>query len=296
MNKMMHTAFLAGLLTLPVAGHAANEVHRVVDAASDGRVSISNTSGSIEIAGWSRNEVDVAADLGWGVEELIVERNKDEVTIKVKVPKESSRNVSTDLIIRVPEQSAVDVSGVSADIEISDVYGEQRLHAVSGDITSQVYASDAEAETVSGDIELAGNNQPAFIQLSTVSGDIDVFRIAGEVEGTSVSGEVAIVDGTFKRVQSNTVNGDITFHASLDSDGKMDFETINGSVDLIIRGDVSARFDIETFNGGIRSCFGPKPERSSQYGPGRELKFTEGSGSSRVTVRTLNGGMTLCRD
>lgn len=296
MNKMMHTVFLAGLLTLPAAGHAANEVHRVVDAASDGRVSISNTSGSIEIAGWSRNEVDVAADLGWGVEELIVERNKDEVTIKVKVPKESGRNISTDLIIRVPEQSAVDVSGVSADIEISDVYGEQRLHAVSGDITSQVYASDAEAETVSGDIELAGNNQPAFIQLSTVSGDIDVFRIAGEVEGTSVSGEVAIVDGTFKRVQSNTVNGDITFHASLDSDGKMDFETINGSVDLIIRGDVSARFDIETFNGGIRSCFGPKPERSSQYGPGRELKFTEGAGSSRVTVRTLNGGMTLCRD
>lgn len=296
MNKMIRTVFLAGLLALPLTGFAANEVHRAVDAASDGRVSISNTSGSIEISGWSRNEVDVAADLGWGVEELIVERNKDEVTIKVKVPKESGRNISTDLIIRVPEKSAIDVNGVSADIEISDVFGEQRLHAVSGDITSQVYAADVEAETVSGDIELAGNNQPALTQLSTVSGDIDVFRLAGEIEGTSVSGDVAVVDGSFERVQANTVNGDITFHASLVDDAKVDFETINGSVDLIIRGNVSARFDIETFNGGIRSCFGPKPERSSQYGPGRELKFTEGAGDTRVTVRTLNGGMTLCRD
>ena len=42
------------------------------------KLSISNTAGDIEVSGWSRNEVEVAADLGWGVEELIVERNKDE--------------------------------------------------------------------------------------------------------------------------------------------------------------------------------------------------------------------------
>lgn len=296
MNMTIRTLGITGLLLLPVVSQAANEVQRTIDAASDGKVIISNTAGDIEVSGWSRNEVEVAADLGWGVEELIVERNKDEVTIKVKVPKDSGRDISSDLVIRVPENSAINVSAVSADIEISDVYGEQRLHSVSGDVSSEVYGADTEAESVSGDIELAGNNQATLTQLSSVSGDVDVFRLSGEIEATSVSGELTIVDGAFKRAQGNTVNGDIVYRAELIDGGKLDFETINGDVDLIFKGDVSARFDIETFNGSIRNCFGPKPERSNQYGPGRELKFSEGSGNSRVTIRTLNGGMTLCRD
>jgi DUF4097 and DUF4098 domain-containing protein YvlB len=293
---MIRILGFTGLLLLPFYSLAANEVQRTIDAASDGKVSISNTSGEIQVSGWSRNEVNVTADLGWGVEELVVERNKDEVTIKVKVPKDSGRNISSDLVVRVPENSAISVSAVSADVEISGVYGEQRLHSVSGDVSSEVYSADAEAESVSGDIELAGNGEATLTQLSTVSGDIEVLRLSGEVEATSVSGSLDIVDGSFKRAQGSTVNGDIAYRAGLIDGGKIDFETINGGVDLILTGDVSARFDIETFNGRIRNCFGPKAERSSQYGPGRELKFSEGSGSSRVTIRTLNGGMTLCRD
>jgi hypothetical protein len=60
-------------------------------------------------------------------------------------------------------------------------------------------------------------------------------------------------------------------------------------------GDVSARFDIETFNGAIRNCFGPEAVRTSKYAPGRELKFTEGSGSGRVSIQTLNGSLRLCK-
>ena len=58
---------------------------------------------------------------------------------------------------------------------------------------------------------------------------------------------------------------------------------------------MSARFDIETFNGNIRNCFGPDSVRTSKYAPGRELKFTEGGGSGRVTINTLNGNLRLCK-
>jgi hypothetical protein len=53
---------------------------------------------------------------------------------------------------------------------------------------------------------------------------------------------------------------------------------------------------LETFNGEIDSCFGPKAVRTSRYAPGSELKFTEGDGAGRVTIRTLNGDLRLCRD
>ena len=236
----------------------AVEETRMINAASDGTVSVANVSGSIEISGWSRNEVEVVADLGRGVEELIVERDDDHVTIKVEVPRNKSRNISTDLVIRIPEDSTLDVSAVSADIDIADVQGEQRLHAVSGDISTEVFAADAQAETVSGDIELAGDGKETVIQLGSVSGDIDVLRVAGDIEFGSVSGDLAIADSRLDRVQGNTVNGEIVFRGELRAKGRMDFETVNGDVDLMFDGDVSARFDVETFNGGIRNCFGPE--------------------------------------
>lgn len=283
-------------LTLLATDAGADEVTRRIDAASRSNVSISNVAGSIEVSGWSRNEVEVVADLGRNVEELIVERDDDDVVIKVQVPRGSSRNIASDLAIRIPEGSSIDVSGVSADIDIADVFGEQRLHAVSGDIGTEVYEADVQAESVSGDIEIAGDEEDTVARLSSVSGDIEVLGLSGTIEATSVSGDLAIAAGTFERVQANTVNGDLVFRATLENGGKMDLETINGGVDVHFDGNISARFDIETFNGGIRNCFGPDPKRTNQYAPGRELKFTEGGGQSRVTIRTLNGSTRLCRD
>ena len=296
---MKHMYTKLGLtLLIGLAGQAAfaDEEEHMIDAAADGSVTVSNVAGSVEVAGWSRNQVAVSADLGSGVEELIVERDGDNVLIKVKVPKRNSRNISSDLVIQVPENSSIEVGAVSADIEIADVYGEQRLHVVSGDIVTEAYGEDVQAESVSGDIEIDGDRQMIHSRLSSVSGDIETSQLSGDFEATSVSGDLVIADGSFERVQANTVNGDIAFRGELEGDGRMDVETINGSVDIDFTGDVSARFDIETFNGGIRSCFGPDSQRTSKYTPGRELKFTEGGGTARVTIRTLNGSLTLCKD
>lgn len=274
----------------------ADEVQKTIDASPDGLVSVSNVSGSIEITGWARDQVDVVADLGSRVEELIVERSGDEVLVKVRTPNNGSHGTRADLVIRVPENSSIDVGAVSADIEVSAIYGEQRLHAVSGDIATEVYAADIQAEVVSGDIEVAGDDEPAFSMLSSVSGDIETSGLAGDIEMSSVSGDLVAFDGDFTRGQFNTVNGSIEFRARMADDSRLDMETINGSIDLHFVDGINARFDIETFNGSIRNCFGPRAERTSRYTPGQELKFTEGDGSGRVTLRTLNGRMDICKD
>lgn len=284
------------LLMLWALSATAAEERRTVEASSDGNVSVSNVAGSIEIYGWSRDQVEVRADLGSGVEELIVERDGDNVTVRVKTPRNGSRNIGSDLVIRVPEMSSIDVGAVSADIEVSGVYGEQRLHAVSGDVVTAAYGSDIQAEVVSGDIEIVGDGKAILSELTSVSGDIETSGLSGEIEASSVSGDLEILNGVFSRGQVNTVNGEIVFRAELLDGGRLDMETINGRIDLHFDGEIDARFDIETFNGSIRSCFGPNAERTSRYTPGQELKFTEGSGSARVTLRTLNGSLTMCRD
>ena len=287
--------FIPLIMIATSACAAADDEERSVDASPDGLVSISNTAGSIDVRGWSRNQVDVRADLGSGVDELVVERDGDKVLVQVKT-RRSMRSSSTDLHVRVPENSSIELSGISAVISVAGVLGAQRLQSISGDIETMAHEADVDIETVSGDVDLEGDRRPIHVTLSTVSGDIDVDNVFGDIKSGSVSGDLYIVDGEFNRVSMNTTSGDMVFQATLLGDGRFDVETINGDVDIKFAGEISASFDIETFNGEIRNCFGPEPVRTSRYAPGRELSFTEGGGSSRVIIRTLNGDLRLCRD
>jgi len=292
MMKKLTAIVLSGLLAMPVA---AEEVSKTLDAASDGQVSVSNISGSVTINGWSRNEVEVTAELGRNVEELIFERDGDRITIKVKVPRNSGRGIETDLEIQVPEGSSLDVGTVSADIEVADVRGEQKLNTVSGDIDTEGGESDISAAAVSGDIEINGQRKEAETHANTVSGDVTLFRVAGAAVAESVSGDVIVDEGSFDRVGLNTVNGEIFFQGQLRDDGKLTAETVNGDVDIQFTEGASGRFEVDTFNGDIDNCFGAKPERTSKYTPGWEWSHQDSDGDSRISVSTLNGDVTICR-
>lgn len=294
MNKSI-VKVLIGTLALTVFSTAnARDVDETVDAASDGHVDIINISGSIEVYGWSKSSVEVTGELGEKVEELVLERNGDKVLVKVKVPRNNSNNISSDLTIRVPAGSSIDVSTVSADITSEDVNGEQRLHTVSGDVEVEVSGSDVSAESVSGDVDVTGDGSDIEVAANTVSGDVTVIDASGAVSAEVVSGDVLVRGGSFDRATLNSVNGEVIFQADLRDDGKLTIETVNGDVDVQFGGDVEGRFDVETFNGDITNCFGPKPERTSKYTPGLELSYTVGDGGGRVIISTLNGDIDLC--
>jgi DUF4097 and DUF4098 domain-containing protein YvlB len=289
----IHTITLIGMFG--ATSVAAAPINESMDASADGTVSISNVSGSVDVQGWSRNQVEITGELGGDVEELIFERDGDEIEIKVKARRRHSSDIESDLIVKIPQGSALEVNTVSADIDVVEVGGEQSLESVSGDVATEAHASDIDVNSVSGDLEVEGDNQSMRSRLSSVSGDIDAENLAGEVEMESVSGDLVVANGVFSRASLGAVNGEIVFHAQLLNDGRLDIETVNGGVDVEFSGDVSARFDIETFNGAIRNCFGPEAVRVSEYGPGYELSFTEGDGSGRVTIETLNGDLRLCK-
>jgi DUF4097 and DUF4098 domain-containing protein YvlB len=293
--KIMKALVSTILISLMASTAFAKDVNRTVDAAKDGHVEVSNISGEITIEGWNQNKVEVTGTIGRDVEELIVERDGDEVLIKVKLPRGSSSASDADLHIKVPEGSSINVGTVSADIDVTNVNGEQSLHTVSGNLTTESRGEDVSAESVSGDVDVSGDNSDNEVEANTVSGDVTIKGVAGEVVGESVSGDVEVVGGSFDRADLNTVNGEINFVGALRKGGRLSIETVNGSVDVEFIGDVSARIDIETFNGSIRNCFGPEAERTSKYAPGWELEFNEGDGDGRVEISTMNGRVTLCK-
>ncbi len=289
------TLILIGCLLFSVAH--AKDLNESLAADAKGHVTIFNMAGSVNVEGWSREVVEVTGSLGGDVEEFVFDRDGDEIKIKVKVPERHRgySDITSELTIRVPKGSSIEVATISADVEVKDVQGEQELQAVSGDIVTQSFAAEIIAESVSGDIDVQGDGKNTDAELVSVSGDITAENLAGSVAAESVSGDIVIAEGSFDRARVETVNGDIDYQSVLRKDGKLHVETINGGVNIDFVGDVSARFDIETFNGDIENCFGPEAQRTSRYAPGWELSFTEGAGEGRVVISTLNGDLTICK-
>ena len=284
------------LLAAPVN---AEEINETLDAAADGTVEIYNTSGSVTIEGWSRDAVEVTGTLGEEVDEFIFERKGDTVVVKVKPIRGKSsggRSTSSFITVRAPQKSSIDVSTISAEIDAEGVEGEQELQSVSGGISTKAFAADVEAETVSGSIDIVGSNMDSEAELTTVSGSISARDMAGTIDLQSVNGRLKLDGGSFSEIAMETVNGRIGLESNLRDGGDLDIETVNGKVVVNLVGSVSADIDVNTFNGRIKNCFGPKPERTSRYAPGWELSFTEGDGDGSVSIATLNGGVTLCKE
>lgn len=287
----------AGLLLAAAA--QAEEIKETLDASATGNVDIYNTAGSVTVEGWSRNTVEVTGTLGEEVEKFIFERNGDTIVVKVK-PKHGKssggRSTSSHITVRVPTGSSLDVATVSADITVDGVEGEQDLESVSGSIETRAFAAEIDAESVSGNVDVSGRGEDSEADLSSVSGNVSARDLAGVIDMESVSGDVKVSSGSFSDADLETVNGRIDFKGSLQQAGDLDVETVNGKIVVDFVGSVSADFDVETFNGRIKNCFGPKPERTSKYAPGWELRFTEGDGEGNVSIASVNGGVTLCKE
>jgi DUF4097 and DUF4098 domain-containing protein YvlB len=287
---------VAVLLLAPLAWGDEQSVDKRAPADPQGEVEVSNVAGNVSISGWDRNEVEVIGTLGEDVERLDFISEPKRTIIRVKHRDSHRRHSDSDaeLSIRVPAASRLNVSTVSAEVSVTRVTGEQRLQSVSGDVSSEMAGEDVEAKTVSGDVVLRGEGKPSVVTVTTVSGDAQVRRAAGEIVANSVSGSLNLDLESITRARARTTSGDVALEGPLASDARVDAETISGELVLDFKKPVNAEFEIESFSGDIENCFGPKAQAKSEYGPGSELNFKEGTGSARVRAHSMSGDIQLC--
>jgi DUF4097 and DUF4098 domain-containing protein YvlB len=287
---------VALILGLCASAAFSEPIEKRAPADPRGEVEILNVAGTVRVTGWNRPEIEVRGELDDRAERLDFSTEGNRTTIRVVLPRNRGSSEGSDLVIRIPEMSTLTVNTVSADQEIDGVRGVQRLQAVSGLIHTEASGEDLQAKTISGDvlISAASNAKSAVYTVTTVSGDITMAKIGGELDVETVSGDMTIEANELTRARVRTTNGDMEILTKLANGARLDAETINGDVRLKVLGTVDAEFDVHTFNGEIESCYGDEAVRSRERGPGRDLNFTRGSGSARVRIKTLNGGVDLC--
>ena len=297
MTCSMSPVSLALFVALAAGTAHGEEVTRKNAADPKGEVDIVNVAGTVEVVGWDRAEIEVHADLGSGVERLDFKTEGAHTLIKVVLPKMSGSSGSSDLVVKIPRDSSLNVNTVSADQRISSVRGAQRLQAVSGGIETEFGPGDLEAKTVSGDLVARGiDGNKGSARATSVSGDIQLDRVGPQLDLNTVSGDMTVrASDRIDRARIKTTNGNLELNGTLGKEARIDAEAINGDLRFVLRGTIDAEFDIETFNGDIDNCFGPKARRSREYGPGNELRFTQGKGDAQVRVKTLNGAVGICQ-
>ena len=258
-----------------------------------GRVEIDNLKGRVEVRAWDRPEVKITGSLGAGVEKLSVEGDRGALHIEVKYPNRANNTEPTVLVVQVPLQADLEISTVSANIDVHGVAPrELSLESVSGDIVANGAPRRAAVESVSGDVVLTFNS--GDVEASAVSGDLTLNgRLNGEVSVETVSGNMRVDSRgeRLRRLSASTVSGDAELKAALAPDGEISMESVSGDLTLIAPRDLSAKVSGESFSGDLNAP-GAKIERE-EFGPGSSFHTRYGAGKGDVRLETFSGDATL---
>ncbi len=297
-SRMLGVAGVLAVL-LAASGPAAAQVQieKSRPAPAAGRVGIENSFGTVKVVGWDRNEVSVTGRLAPGAEQLDLSGDKESVWIDVDTPEswlydsDDDTEYRTQLEIRVPMKSALEIQTLNASVAIENVSGEIDVESVNGSVTISGNPATVEIETMTGGVTVTA--QAAEMSVSTVSGKIALKGAAHSVRVESVSGAVELSGQSLKDVEIETTAGDVSFDGSFAREGAFQIETFSGHVDLLIPHNAAARFHLVTFNGQIENAAGPRPRRDGRFNPYQEVRFSTGLDDYEVSVSTYSGNIKL---
>jgi len=260
------------------------------EAAADGVVEIENIAGSVKVMGWNEAAVQVTGTLASGAE-LEFESSGKRTTIEVEVEGHNPMEAASDLEVRVPAGSRLEIEGVRLDVEVSGVTGSVEVETVEGGITQAGAAKEVSLQSVMGTVDVTGAT--GHIQAETVNGTVTIRESSGQLEASTVNGELVVSDGPFERVALESVAGEIRFEADLTAQARLDIETVSGSVELFVSPGIKAEFALSSFSGGLENELGIGTVEQESLVPAKELNFSTGAGGARISVETLSGNVHI---
>jgi DUF4097 and DUF4098 domain-containing protein YvlB len=331
-KKMMTCLILAGLVVFfgfsPEMVWAKEKVEekfeQTVSLSRDGRVTLSNISGDIEVKTWDRNEVLIKA-LKVSKADTMEEARKNADLVKIDVIEDSSRvqikteypknkfrnrsiSVSVDFWLTVPDRAGADIKSVSGDIDmmkiggnadaetvsgdvkLSDTMGILRAKSISGDVTVVNAANGIDCRSVSGDLDIRDITGDA--DLKSVSGDINLLNlIEGDVDAETVSGDIDLEGVEDARdVEAASVSGDIDYTGTINPQGRYYLKSHSGEITVEIPGNSAFDLEAQTFSGSINSDF--DITMSGEISK-RKISGAVNGGGARLELKTFSGDIVL---
>ena len=251
------------------------------------RFSISNQMGSITIRGWNRSQIRVQAES----DRARVEVNDSPSGVSVRTANRGGHG-DVDFTISVPNGTAIEIQGMSTDVDISGVCGRIDINTLSGDITLDCGEGGVQVQSVSGDISVA--NVRGGVDINSTSGDVGLRGIRGPVSVQSVSGDISLDQVESNYITAEVVSGEVEFTGRLADGGRYKFAAHSGDVTVRLAGTPNATVSVETFNGEFESDY-QITLNPGQHVSGKNWEFRLGNGSARMQLSSFSGTIGLRR-
>jgi hypothetical protein len=242
--------------------------------------------GAIRVQSWDKPEVLVTIERQAGDEESIksieVTSNQQGNTITVEaLQPERSRTVAIGMHVG---RSAALIVSLPRDADVTARSGD-------GEVTLENVAGRVEVNTGDGAVNVRRSEGDVFVH--TGDGAVSLEDVRGEAELSTGDGGVR-VDGVLQRVKARTGDGAIVVRAREGSTAKTDWEieTGDGAVTVELPVQFGAELDARSNDGRV-TVNGFELSGATRDREDREIRGRIGSGGSRLTVRTGDGGIMV---
>jgi hypothetical protein len=264
-----------------------------------GRLDFNNRNGSVQIAGWDRNEIDVSGTKSAASHDdlaqikINVDVHGNAASVSAEFPQGGfGRSYGAQFVIRVPRRTVLgEAHTTNGSISAEDLEGGGRLSSTNGRIFLARDEGDYDSHTSNATInfeECSGNltavTTNGAIRGRLKSGTADVRSTNGSVDVTLLNPPSA---GT---VHASTTNGSVTLVLAAYHANPINVESTNGSVTLRLPPDANAHLDAHTNAGSVNYDFTVNGSvSSSKHAVSGDL----GSGGPPIMVHTTVGGIHI---
>lgn len=257
-------------------GDGETITHRIGET---GALVLRTVSGSVRVRGVDGEEARIRAHLDLHGDEdatdmLEVIRSEGELRVEVRGRRQRTGRLagllrsdpSGHLDVEMPRGGTLRLTGVSADLEIAGIAGEQEYRTVSGD--------------------LAITDSAGSISLTSVSGDVRLGGTALSLEASTTSGDLAADAQLFQAVHVRSLSGDVHLAGALAAGHHHRVESVSGDLQLMPSGGL--RLQVSGLSSDVDSEL---PYREESSG-GRRL-LVIGDGIAEVSFRTMSGDASV---
>lgn len=248
-------------------------------------VKLFQVAGSLTLRGWDRDSVVVRGRVQRG-DRFYLAGPPDAIKLGVEGSAAGHDAGPCDLVVYLPRRAQVAVKTVGANVVATDVSGW--FYSVSGDLRLSGNATSLDAQTMSGDLDVAVTSP--WVRARTGSGHLLLRGSPQDADVATVSGPLDFAATGVLRAQVVSVTGDIHYVGAPARGSIADFSDHSGAVEFTLPASVSGVFTLSSVAGAIESQFRQVRPAGS---PTQGLRLTLGRGDSQVTVRTFKGPIRL---
>jgi hypothetical protein len=223
---------------------------------ADGRFSISNVDGPVEIHGWNSNQV----------------------TLKILIRGKSAEAVNA---VKINVDSQPERANVHTDFGDHIDWSWNWLRTIGRDKATVAYVVQVPV-------------QAQLMGVHNVDGRVLIDGVAGPITANTVDGAMEIKNAA-NDLKLSAVDGSISVSMdSLGAGQSVSLHTVDGAIKLAVPEDADADFSVHTVDGGVNSEFAELPSKTGDSG--NKLKGKLRNGSAQVTIETVDGGVNIAKN